>query len=91
VFVLAEAVRRAGSTDGEKLVIALEKTDYVGTVGRVQFYGRDNEFTHAMKYGPQFVSGTMLQWQNGRQVILWPKATTQTKINFPAFTHLRRQ
>jgi branched-chain amino acid transport system substrate-binding protein len=90
VYVLAEAIRRAGSTDGDKLVPALEKTDYIGTVGRVQFYGRDNEFTHAMKCGPEFVSGTMLQWQNGKQVVLWPRAAAQTKISFPAFTHLQR-
>jgi branched-chain amino acid transport system substrate-binding protein len=90
VFVLAEAIKRAGSTDADQLVAALEKTDYVGTVGRVQFYGRDNDFTHAMKYGPEFVTGTMLQWQNGKQVILWPRAAAQTKISFPAFTHLQR-
>jgi len=90
VFVLAEAIKRAGSTDADQLVAALEKTDYVGTVGRVQFYGRDNDFAHAMKYGPEFVTGTMLQWQNGKQVILWPRAASQTKISFPAFTHLQR-
>jgi branched-chain amino acid transport system substrate-binding protein len=90
LYVLAEAIKRAGSTDGDKLVAALEKTDYVGTVGRVQFYGRDNDFTHAMKYGPEFVTGVMLQWQNGKQVTLWPKAAAQTKVSFPAFTHLQR-
>jgi branched-chain amino acid transport system substrate-binding protein len=90
LHVLAEAIQRAGSTDGDKLVAALEKTDYVGTVGRVQFYGRDNDFTHAMKYGPEFVTGVMLQWQNGKQVTLWPKAAAQTKVSFPAFTHLQR-
>jgi branched-chain amino acid transport system substrate-binding protein len=90
LHVLAEAIKRAGSTDGDKLVAALEKTDYVGTVGRVQFYGRDNDFTHAMKYGPEFVTGVMLQWQNGKQVTLWPKAAAQTKPSFPAFTHLQR-
>jgi branched-chain amino acid transport system substrate-binding protein len=90
LYVLAEAIKRAGSTDGDKLVAALEKTDYVGTVGRVQFYGRDNDFTHAMKYGPEYVTGVMLQWQNGKQVTLWPKPSSQTKITFPAFTHLQR-
>ena len=90
LHVLAEAIQRAGSTDGDKLVAALEKTDYVGTAGRVQFYGRDNDFTHAIKYGPEFVTGVMLQWQNGKQVTLWPKAVAQTKVTFPAFTHLQR-
>ncbi len=35
VYMIAEAVHRAGSTDSDKLVDAMEKTDYVGTIGRV--------------------------------------------------------
>ena len=85
VNVIAEAVKRAGSTDPEKLVDAIENTDYVGTIGRVQFYGKDSEFTHAMKYGADYVTGVTLQWQDGKQVTLWPKAGTDAKIEFPAF------
>jgi len=90
VNVLLQAIKRAGSTDGEKLVAALEQTDYVGTIGRVQFYGRDSEFTHAMKYGSEYVSGIMLQWQDGKQIPLWPKASPQAKFIFPAFTQLQK-
>jgi branched-chain amino acid transport system substrate-binding protein len=90
VNVLVQAIKRAGSTDGEKLVAALEQTDYVGTIGRVQFYGRDSQFTHAMKYGPEYVTGIMLQWQNAKQVTLWPKASPQSQFSFPAFTQLQK-
>ena len=41
VYYIADAIKRAGSTDPDKLVDALEKTDYVGTIGRVQFKGKD--------------------------------------------------
>ncbi len=37
VYMIADAVHRAGSTDSDKLVDAMEKTDYVGTIGRVAF------------------------------------------------------
>jgi len=87
VNVVAAAVKRAGSTDSEKLVDALEQTDYVGTIGKVQFYGKDSEFTHAMIYGPDNVTGVTLQWQDGKQVTLWPKPSTDAKITFPAFVH----
>ena len=87
INVIAEAVKRAGSTDSEKLVDAIEKTDYVGTIGRVEFYGKDSEFTHAMKYGTDFVTGVTLQWQDGKQVTLWPKPRTDAKTQFPAFVH----
>jgi len=91
VNVLVQAIKRAGSTDADKLVVALEQTDYPGTIGRVQFYGRENEFTHAMKYGEGYVTGVGLQWQDGKQVTLWPKAAPNVKIKFPAFIHLQPQ
>src|ERR1700738_2024684 len=37
VYIIADAIKRAGSLDSDKLVDAMEKTDYVGTIGRVQF------------------------------------------------------
>ena len=89
VNVVAEAIKRAGSTDPEKLVDAIEKTDYVGTMGRVQFYGKDDPFTHAMKYGPNYVTGVTLQWQKGQQVTLWPKPAGDAKVEFPPFVKLK--
>lgn len=85
VYYIAEAVKRAGSTDGEKLVAALEKTDYEGTIGRVQFYGKDEPFTHGLKYGKGLLTGLMLQWQDGKQVAVWPPEVAKAKIKFPAF------
>jgi branched-chain amino acid transport system substrate-binding protein len=89
INVIAEAVKRAGSTDPEKLVDALEKTDYVGTIGRVQFYGPNDPFTHAMKYGTEYVTGVTLQWQNGKQVTLWPKPGPGAELKFPSFVRLQ--
>jgi branched-chain amino acid transport system substrate-binding protein len=91
VHIIAEAVQRAGSTDPDKLVTALEATDHVGTVGREQFYGRDDQFTHALKYGPGLVTGVTLQWQDGKQVTLWPSALANGKLKFPAFVKVPQQ
>jgi branched-chain amino acid transport system substrate-binding protein len=86
VHVVAEAIERAGgSTDPDKLVTALEATDHVGTVGRIQFYGRDHQFTHAIKYGPGLVTTVAIQWQSGKQVCVWPADKCKAKIIFPAF------
>ncbi len=68
VYIIADAIKRAGSTDPDKMVAELEKTDYVGTIGRVKFYGRDDQFTHGLVYGPDAVSGMIFQWQDGKQV-----------------------
>ncbi len=89
VYYIADAVHRAGSTDAEKLVDALEKTDWVGTVGRIQFYGKDDASTHAMKYGKDMVSGLFVQWQNGKQVPIWPASVAGTNtLKFPSFVKL---
>ncbi|RKK05034.1 ABC transporter substrate-binding protein [Pseudoroseomonas wenyumeiae] len=88
INVLAEAIKRAGSTAGDKLVDALEQTDYVGTIGRVQFYGRDEPYTHAMKYGADFITGVTLQWQQGKQVPVWPARVATGQLQFPAFVKL---
>ena len=85
VYYIADAVKRAGSTDADKLVDALEKTDWEGTIGRVQFYGKDDPFTHSIKYGKGLITGLMLQWQAGRQVSVWPKEIAKSELKFPSF------
>jgi branched-chain amino acid transport system substrate-binding protein len=89
VYVITEAIERAGgSTNAEKLVTALEATDHVGTVGRIQFYGRDNLYTHALKYGPGLVTTIAIQWQDGKQMCVWPLDKASAKIRFPSFVKL---
>jgi branched-chain amino acid transport system substrate-binding protein len=85
VYYIADAVKRAGSTDADKLVDALEKTDWVGTIGRIQFYGKDDQFTHSIKYGKGLITGLMLQWQDGKQVSVWPKEVAKGQLKFPSF------
>jgi branched-chain amino acid transport system substrate-binding protein len=84
VYYIADAIKRGG-TDPDKLVDALEKTDYVGTIGRVQFNGKDSPNPHALKVGPDTITGLMLQWQDGKQVNLWPANVANGKLRFPKF------
>ncbi|MDA9437932.1 ABC transporter substrate-binding protein [Bradyrhizobium sp. CCBAU 51745] len=88
VYYIADAVKRAGSLDADKLVDALEKTDWEGTIGRVQFYGKDDPFTHSIKYGRGLITGLMLQWQDGKQSAVWPKEVAKVDIKFPSFIKL---
>ncbi|GAC1597925.1 MAG: ABC transporter substrate-binding protein [Candidatus Velthaea sp.] len=84
VHVIANAIKAAGSTDADKIVEAMEKTHYTGTVGTIEFYGQSDLYTHAIKYGPGLVTGLVLQWQNGKQVTVWPRDKANGKIEFPA-------
>ncbi|WP_354095492.1 ABC transporter substrate-binding protein [Bradyrhizobium sp. RT10b] len=88
VYYIADAVKRAGSTDADKLVAALEKTDWEGSIGRVQFYGKDDPFTHSIKYGKGLITGLMLQWQDGKQSAVWPKDVAKVDVKFPSFIKL---
>ena len=85
VYMIADAVRRAGSTESEKLVAEMEKTDYVGTIGRVAFLPKGDPHVHGLRTGPGYITGLMLQWQNGKQVNVWPKELAAGQIKFPAF------
>jgi branched-chain amino acid transport system substrate-binding protein len=91
VYYIADAVHRAGSTDADKLVTALESTDWEGTIGRVQFYGKDDQFTHSIKYGKGLITGLMLQWQSGKQITVWPKEVAKGELKFPSFIKLTSQ
>ncbi len=88
VYLIAEAVKRAGSTDSDKLVAAMEKTDYTGTIGRVEFKPKGDPHPHALKTGKGYITGLMLQWQDGKQLNVWPKDLAKAQVKFPAFVKL---
>jgi branched-chain amino acid transport system substrate-binding protein len=88
VYMIADAVKRAGSTDSEKLVAAMEKTDYTGTIGRVAFKPKGDAHPHALMTGKGYITGLMLQWQNGKQVNVWPQNLANGKLTFPSFIKL---
>ncbi len=70
VNILAEAIRRAGATDPESLISALEATDHRGVVARWVF-----EQNHHARYGPEYREIPIMQYvepgARGFRVI-WP-------------------
>src|SRR6195952_3826114 len=91
VYMIAEAVRKAGSLDSDKLVDAMEKTDYIGTIGRVAFLPKGDPHVHGLKTGEGYITGLMLQWQDGKQINMWPKSLAGGKMKFPAFVKVPAQ
>jgi branched-chain amino acid transport system substrate-binding protein len=91
VHIFADAIKRAGSTDPDKIVAAMETTNYVGTIGTFKFYGKDEQYTHAIEYGPGLITGVFIQWQQGKQVTIWPTDKANAKIVFPSFIKLPAQ
>ena len=40
---------------------------------------------HGLKTGQGFITGLMLQWQDGKQVNMWPADLANGKLKFPSF------
>lgn len=86
IYLLKDAVERGGTSEADGLVAALEKADYVGASGRIVFQGPSEELTHDMKFGKDYVTGVAIQWQNGKQVTVWPSSVgAGAKLTLPAF------
>jgi branched-chain amino acid transport system substrate-binding protein len=82
VYVLAQAIERAGSLDPDAIVAQLEKTDMEGAVGRVVF-----NKTHSVPYSDDpKVGGASLafQWRQGKRVVVFPEAIADGQIELPA-------
>jgi len=88
VYYLTDAIKRAGSDDSDKLVAALEQTNWEGTIGQIRFQGRDTDHPHGLVTGQGAITGLLLQWQGGKQVNLWPKNLAVGKLQFPPFIKL---
>jgi branched-chain amino acid transport system substrate-binding protein len=71
--VLLDAIAVAGSTDREKINAAIAKTNKSYVVGPVKF---DASNTSAIPI-------TVMQWQNGKSVVVWPKDRANGKLIFP--------
>ena len=69
IFLYAEAVKRAGSFDTDKVIKELEKTRYEGVAGEITF-----DENHDVLPGKGKTNLIFVQWQDkGERVVLYPK------------------
>jgi branched-chain amino acid transport system substrate-binding protein len=82
VYVLADAIRRAGSLDPDAVVAQLEKTDQEGAIGRITF-----NKNHQVPYGedPKATAASLaFQWRKGKRVVVFPPSVAEGEIELPA-------
>ncbi len=72
--VLVEAIKRAGSLDGEKIREAILKIDMNTVYGGFKVDADGFQVSHKM---------VMFQWQESRKVIVWPDELAVGKVRFP--------
>jgi len=84
VYILAEAIERAGTLDADKLVEEIKKTDRQGVIGRIKFddgqqviYGEDPTKT---------ACAAVAQWtEDGKRHIVFPEPLADAKIWAPGW------
>jgi branched-chain amino acid transport system substrate-binding protein len=83
VYILKEAIERAGSTDPDAIVAELEKTDRMGVMGRVKY-----DEGHQAIYGfdpKETCVSSVFQWTaDGKRSIVFPASIAEGKIQLPA-------
>jgi branched-chain amino acid transport system substrate-binding protein len=79
LITVADAIQRAGGTELNALIRAMKATDYQGPIGlpltfKRSIYGKNQGFTRLIAF----------QWQNGKQVVVWPSEISGGKLAYPA-------
>jgi len=82
VYVLKDAIERAGSLDPDKVVTALEKTDMMGVYGRLRFDPKSHQVIPSTDPKEGAV-GSILQWQQGKRVVVYPPSIATGEIQLP--------
>lgn len=78
VYVIAEAIKRAGSIEKAKLIAALEATKYDSPLGQTITFSPSNVIKHQ-----GIRNQKILQWQNGQQEVIWPFEASNKSIVYP--------
>ncbi len=85
MYILANAIKKAKTTNTNKLIKALEATNYVGVMGHIKFYPKSSPFAHGIVYKKGLATGVMLQWQHGKLETVWPSYAATAKVFIPPF------
>ncbi len=67
LYILVDAIERAGTTDTDAVIEELEATEHEGAVGTLVF-----DELHDVVFGPGYVTGLGTQWVDGEQHVFWP-------------------
>lgn len=82
VYILKDAIERANSLDPALTIPALEKTDMMGTYGRVKFDPKNHQIIENGDPKETAV-GMWAQWIEGKRVIVFPDKIATRSLELP--------
>jgi branched-chain amino acid transport system substrate-binding protein len=82
VYILAEAIERAGSLDPDAVTAQIKKTDRMGIMGRIRF-DAGNQVVYGFDPKETAVAA-IFQWtEDGKRRIVFPESLAEAKIQLP--------
>jgi branched-chain amino acid transport system substrate-binding protein len=86
LWVLVDAIQRAGSTDSDAIIAALETTEYIGLRGKITFMTAERGSTYYHQFYTRFL---FVQYQQVGQTaadakIVFPEDLANGKLVYPA-------
>lgn len=82
LYMIKDAIERAGTLDVDALVTAIEQTDMITIGGRLKF----DKTNHQAIYGSnpkETLMAQLLQWQDGKRVCIWPSEIASGTYKLP--------
>jgi len=78
IYIIADAIKLAGTVETNALIKALEATKYASPLGQTITFTPANIIKHQ-----GIKNQKILQWQNGRQEVIWPFESATAKPVYP--------
>ncbi len=82
IYVLKEAIEKAGTLESDAVIKALEKLTMMGVYGKIDFDDKSHQVIPSMDPKEGVVTG-IIQWQKGKRVQVFPPKTADGKILLP--------
>jgi len=82
VYILAEAIERAGSLDPDAIVAEIQKTDRMGVMGRIK-YDQGNQVVYGNDPKENAVAAVFQWTEDGQRKIVFPASIAEAKIQLP--------
>ena len=82
VYVLKDAIEKAGSLDSDKVIAALENVNLMGVYGKISFDKKSHQVIPSLDPAQGAVT-SIVQWQKGKRVQVFPPKTAEGKVLLP--------
>jgi len=83
VYLLKDAIERAGTMDSDAVRKALKETDSLGVYGRLKFT-ENNEIIFTPDFDPEKGAvGTVVQWRKGNRITVFPETIKVGEMALP--------